>query len=160
MSEIRNSYRSEIEALFTPFFKLHPTQDLNELFNTEDKSHQHMGINITTQFEDHNVVKSLDLFNRPRMGDIWGNYRVDVNYHSSGAAEVSEGNRKKEREAKRSYHVVLTSSGIRVADDVEADDEVREDIENFKFLIQLLDLRIFVLLQIPMPLFHKCPIYL
>ena len=46
---------------------------------------------------------------------------------------MSEANRKKEREARRSYHVVLTSSGIRVADDVDVDDEMRKHIENLDF---------------------------
>lgn len=140
MSEKRNGYRSEVEELFEPFFKLHPTQDLTELFNPEDKCRQNVEISVTTRFEDHWVVESLDLYYRPNTDDIGGRYRVVVDYRLHGVTEVSEENKKKEREARRSYQVVLTSSGIRVADDVEVDDEMRKHIEDFKFLTQLFDL--------------------
>ena len=139
MNEIKNSYRSEIEEIFAPFFKLHPTQDLTELFQTEDKSKKQIDISISTQFDDYDAVESLDLYYRPATGEISGSYGVE--YHSYGVTEeVNEENTETERKARRYYRVVLTPAGIRVCEDVEVEEEVRESIEKFKFLFQLLDL--------------------
>ena len=135
------SYGKEIEGLFTEFFELHPTKDLNTLFSILKKERKwRISTSKVTVLENIRLSENMELSLCLRTNEIRGNYTFDQNkcYKVREAAEENE--RGEVQEELRNYPIVLTADGIRVKGDTEIDEIDRARIEQFKFLIQLIDL--------------------
>lgn len=145
MNELKERrYRKNIEELFAPFFALHPTKDLNVLFNSllEDEGKEwSIYTDKTTKLATTRLSERVDLHFSLRLNEIRGYYelRQTKNYKIEQDDEKSE-EHEKEKEQLHRYPVVLTLGGIRVREDAAVDQPFQERIEQFKFLIQLIDL--------------------
>jgi len=128
------SYVKEIEELFVPFFELHPTKDLNELFVMMKEQEKECNISTRkkTTLEDARLSESMDLYMCMRTNEIKGYYEIVQSY----CYKFGE----KKKEELRSYPIVLTEVGIRVREEVEITEEDLASLEQFKFLIELIDL--------------------
>ena len=128
------NYVKEIEELFVPFFELHPTKDLNELFAIMKKQEKECSVSTSklTILEDARLTETIDLFLSKRTDEIKGNYTI----HQSSRYEFGE----KKKEESRNYPIVFTCDGICVREEVEITEEDEARLEQFKFLIQLIDL--------------------
>jgi len=127
-------YVKEIEELFVPFFELHPTKDLNELFAILKEQEKECSISMSkiTTLEDARLSESIDLYLCMRTNEIKGSYAIQ----QSSRYKFGE----KKKEELRNYPIVLTDDGIRVREEVEITEDDHARLEQFKFLVQLIDL--------------------
>ena len=151
------SNRSNVEAGLEPFFALHPTEDLNELFRALrriDSNTWIISTSIDRGFErddrDISTSESMELWMNGGTTEIVGEYTISFDYFEPFDPErhvqiredgsIGGAMRRTEEDERRIYPVVLTPEGIRVPEEIEIDNETRERIENFKLVIQLIDL--------------------
>lgn len=130
-------YRTEIEEMFTPFFALHQTKDLNTLFSIlkEKNCGFSIGTDITITLEDRVTAEEI-YFHATPQGRIGGHYTTrqrDINCCNESGKDCESA-----KEEVHKYRIVLTSDGIDVSGEV--DEAKRTHIRQLKFLPQLIDL--------------------
>ena len=148
---VQTGCSNNVEAGLEPFFALHPTEDLNELFRALrriDSSTWIVSTSIGRNFErdgrEGSTFEQMELWLSLGTSKVVGEYTMDVGYFKpidpDLPPEMVSNIRRVEEEIRHIYPVVLTPEGIRVPEGIEIADETRERIENFRMVIQLIDL--------------------
>ena len=150
---VQTGCSNNVEAGLEPFFALHPTEDLNELFRALRRIDSNTWIihtSIDRAFEhdgrDRSESEHMELWMNPVTDEVVGEYRTSFTYFKpidpDLPPEMVPNTREVEEGERRIYPVVLTPEGIRVPEGIEIADENRERIENFRLVVQLIDLSV------------------
>lgn len=144
--------RNSVEAGLESFFNLHPTEDLNELFGVLrhiDPSstwiiHTSIGTNFERDGREGAGFEIMELWANPNSREVHGEYLWNESYFQpidpELPPEMIPNVMQVEEDIRRTYPVVLTPDGIRVPDGIEIDNDMRERIENFRLVVQLINL--------------------